>query len=61
MTKAQVSASYDFMTVAEAGKLLGYSNMTIYRMCKDGRIPAYKFGKIIRINRLELPIVDNAA
>ena len=47
-------AQDDTLTVAEAAKLLKTHELTIYRLCKSGRLLAYKVGRVLRIPRDEL-------
>ena len=48
----------DFLTVAEAAKLLKVSTLTLHRWLKAGRLPAYHVGpKAVRIRRGDLAAV----
>ena len=38
------------LTYREAGKLLGVTERTIFRLVKDGEIPNVKFGRSVRID-----------
>jgi excisionase family DNA binding protein len=40
-----------FMPVKEAAKTLGFSVEKIYRACRDGLIPGFKFGRGYRVRR----------
>ncbi|HAV43219.1 TPA: DNA-binding protein [bacterium] len=42
------------MTVKEVAKYLRMSEMSVYRMCKQGAIPAYKMGKVWRFKKDEI-------
>lgn len=42
------------LNVREVGKILGISKMTIYRLIKEGKFPAYKIGNSIKILESEL-------
>lgn len=37
-------------TVAEVAAILRVSKMTVYRLVNDGTLPAFRFGRSIRIN-----------
>lgn len=42
------------LTVREAAKLLNISEKTIYKMVKDGKLPAYRINDQVRFNQTEL-------
>lgn len=42
------------ITVAQAANRLGVSHMTVRRHIEAGRIPAYRFGRLFRIDEAEL-------
>lgn len=52
-----------FMTVDEVALQLRISRMSVYRLVKAGEIPARKFGRVYRIDPIELEnyIKDSAA
>lgn len=39
---------------AEAAEALGVVPRTLYRVIDDGRLPAYRFGRVIRIKEQDL-------
>lgn len=39
----------EWLSTAEASKLLGINTRTLYRLIDAGEIPAYKFGRVIRV------------
>lgn len=41
----------EILTLEEFAKIMKVSKITIYRMIKNGQIPAVKFGKSWRINQ----------
>lgn len=45
-----------WMSTAEAASRLGVTARTLYRLIDEGHLPAYKFGRVIRLQRAE---VDN--
>jgi excisionase family DNA binding protein len=44
----------EMLTIAEAAKYLKVSVPSIRNFLKDGRLPAYRNGKLIRIKRTDL-------
>ena len=44
----------DVLTPKEVGKILGISDKFIYRLIKDGSLPAKKIGRIYRISKGQL-------
>jgi excisionase family DNA binding protein len=38
-----------WLSTKEASELLGLTAPTLYRMINDGQIPAYRFGRVIRL------------
>ena len=40
-----------WMSTAEAAELLGVQARTLYRFIDEGRLPAYRFGRVIRVIR----------
>lgn len=51
----------DFLNIQETCELLGISRMTLYRMIKDGRIPATKIGRRTIIARKNIDQLFNTA
>ena len=41
--------SATWLSTNEAAKLLGLTTSTLYRLIDDGQLPAYRFGRVIRI------------
>jgi excisionase family DNA binding protein len=41
----------EILTLEEFAQIMKVSKVTVYRMIKNGQIPAVKFGKSWRINR----------
>lgn len=44
----------EFLTLDEVAKKLKVNKMTVYRMAQKGKIPAFKFGKVWRVNMSKL-------
>ena len=38
-----------WLSTAEAAKRLGITPRTLYRIIDEGQLPAYKFGRVIRV------------
>jgi excisionase family DNA binding protein len=43
-----------WLSTAEASKRLGIGLRTLYRLIDEGQLPAYKFGRVIRLQEEEL-------
>jgi excisionase family DNA binding protein len=41
----------EWMSTAEAARRLGLTTRTLYRLIDEGDLPAYKFGRVIRLQR----------
>ena len=39
----------EWLSTADAASRLGINTRTLYRLIDDGQIPAYKFGRVIRV------------
>lgn len=44
----------DWLSTAEASARLGITPRTLYRFIDEGRIPAYRFGRVIRLRAGEV-------
>ena len=51
---ARVTADVDWMGTTEAAAYLGVNLRTLYRFIDGGDLPAYKFGRVIRLRREEI-------
>ena len=51
-----VMASVDihWMSTGEAARRLGVTVRTLYRLIDEGELPAYKFGRVIRLQEREV-------
>lgn len=43
-----------WLGTAAAAEVLGLQSRTLYRFIDEGRLPAYRFGRVIRIRREDL-------
>ncbi len=43
-----------WLGTAAAAEVLGLQSRTLYRFIDEGRLPAYRFGRVIRIRRDDL-------
>lgn len=44
----------EWMSTAEAAKRLGITPRTLYRFIDEGQLPAYRFGRVIRLKADEV-------
>jgi excisionase family DNA binding protein len=50
-----------WLSTAEASKRLGIGLRTLYRLIDEGQLPAYKFGRVIRLQEAEVEeFIDRA-
>lgn len=51
-----VSSSEDiaWLSTAEAARRLGITPRTLYRFIDEGQVPAYRFGRVIRLKEAEV-------
>ena len=55
------SQDITWFSTAEAARRLGIGARTLYRLIDEGQIPAYKFGRVIRLQEREVDaFIDNA-
>lgn len=43
-----------WLSTAEAAKRLGVTPRTLYRFIDEGQLPAYRFGRVIRLKQSEV-------
>lgn len=48
------AAEIHWLSTAEAARMLGVSLRTLYKFIDEGQVPAYKFGRVIRLQEAEL-------
>lgn len=54
------SSGIVWLNTSETAKRLGVTPRTLYRFIDDGQIPAYRFGRVIRLKETEVEeFIDN--
>lgn len=48
------SHEFDWLNTSESADLLGITPRTLYRFIDEGRLPAYRFGRVIRLRADEV-------
>lgn len=48
------SAEINWLNTAKAAERLGVTPRTLYRFIDDGQLPAYRFGRVIRLKESEV-------
>lgn len=51
---SQLPQGEQFLTTDEVADYLRVSRRTVWRWCEDGTLPAFRFGRIWRIQRVQL-------
>ena len=51
---APVTSEITWLSTAAAAKRLGITSRTLYRFIDQGEIPAYRFGRVIRLKQDEV-------
>jgi excisionase family DNA binding protein len=51
---ASAVQSPEWMSSGEAADILGLRTRTLYRLIDEGQLPAYRFGRVIRLKRHEV-------
>ena len=46
--------SVDWLSTADAAKALGITPRTLYRFINQGDLAAYRFGRVIRVKRVDV-------
>lgn len=49
-----MSQSLNWLSTKEASSRLGITLRTLYRLIDEGQVPAYKFGRVIRLKEDEV-------
>lgn len=49
-----MDTTIEWLSTAAAAELLGVQSRTLYRFIDEGRLPAYRFGRVIRVMRSDL-------
>ena len=50
------SADGDWLSTKEAAAALGLTPRTLYRLIDEGQLPAYRFGRVIRLKQSEIDV-----
>lgn len=48
------TADIEWLNTNESARRLGITPRTLYRFIDDGKIPAYRFGRVIRLKEAEV-------
>lgn len=51
----------NWLSIEEARRIIGISARTLYRLIDDGSVPAYRFGRVIRLQQREVLAFIQAA
>lgn len=54
MSSHAPSDGIDWLSTAEAASKLGITPRTLYRFIDEGQLPAYRFGRVIRLKANEV-------
>lgn len=54
MMRPMSSTDVRWLSTAEAAKRLGITPRTLYRFIDEGQLPAYRFGRVIRLKEAEV-------
>ena len=49
-----MTGSADWLSTADAAKALGITPRTLYRFINQGDLAAYRFGRVIRVKRVDV-------
>ena len=49
-----MTGSVDWLSTADAAKALGITPRTLYRFIDKGDLAAYRFGRVIRVKRVDV-------
>lgn len=49
-----MTGSVDWLSTADAAKALGITPRTLYRFINQGDLPAYRFGRVIRVKQVDV-------
>lgn len=53
-SRAVSTDNIDWLSTAEAARRLGVTPRTLYRFIDEGQLPAYRFGRVIRLKEGEV-------
>ncbi len=54
LSRAVSTDDIDWLSTAEAARRLGVTPRTLYRFIDEGQLPAYRFGRVIRLKEGEV-------
>lgn len=49
-----MTGTVDWLSTADAAQSLGITPRTLYRFINQGDLPAYRFGRVIRVKRVDV-------
>lgn len=49
-----MTGTADWLSTADAANALGITSRTLYRFINQGDLPAYRFGRVIRVKRTDI-------
>lgn len=49
-----MAPSVEWLSTADAAKALGITPRTLYRFIDQGELPAYRFGRVIRVKQADV-------
>lgn len=49
-----MTGTVDWLSTADAAQSLGITPRTLYRFINQGELPAYRFGRVIRVKRVDV-------
>lgn len=49
-----MTGTVDWLSTADAAKSLGITTRTLYRFINQGDLAAYRFGRVIRVKRVDV-------
>ena len=50
-----------WLSTADAARILGITNRTLYRFIDEGQLTAYKFGRVIRLKESDVDVFIEAS
>jgi excisionase family DNA binding protein len=54
MPPEPTSDDLEWLSTPAAAKRLGITNRTLYRFINEGQLPAFKFGRVIRLKKIDV-------
>lgn len=49
-----MTTDHEWLSTGEAARILGITARTLYRFIDEGQVPAYRFGRVIRLKSGEV-------